>query len=277
MKQGSHLQELNLKCSLNRVCIISAMALSLLAGFGMGQSADAKPVKLERRSLGGVPAQVVTVDLSDPQTYLDLVLANNAPRANSSQEQFGDEAFTSMVQRSKAATVVNGTFFSKDAQLRVMGNMVRGGTFVKYSRWENFGTSFGLSASNQPDMFTIRGGDAPRWDKHWFSITAGPRLLKDGKVSIAPTAEGFSDPHVLNPASRAALGYTSDGKTLYLVSFLAPLSLQREAEAMKALGVWQAMNLDGGASKSMAYRGRVVMAPGRRLTNAIAVYDSGSP
>ncbi|MEZ0374655.1 MAG: phosphodiester glycosidase family protein [Candidatus Sericytochromatia bacterium] len=253
------------------------LGITLVAWSAFAPIAQAKPVKLERRSLGGVPAQVVTVDLSDANTCLDILLANNAPRANSSQEQFGDEAFGSMVKRAKAATVVNGTFFSKDAQKRVMGNMVRGGTFVKYSRWENFGTSFGLDAGNRPDMFTIRDGDVPRWEQHWFSITAGPRLLKQGSHAIDPAKEGFRDPHVLNAAARAALGYSRDGKTLWLVSFLAPLSLTREAEAMKALGAWQAMNLDGGASKAMAYKSSIVLAPSRRITNAIAVYDSGSP
>lgn len=237
----------------------------------------AKPVKLEQRSLNGVSAQVAIIDLSDPQTHLAMVLANKSPLANSSQQQFGDEAFSNMVQRSKAALVINGTFFSKDAQKRVMGNMVSGGTFVKYSRWENFGTSFGLLANNQPDMFTIRGGDMARWEKHWFSITAGPRLLKNGVVSISADKEGFKDPHVLTTGARNAMGYSRDGKTLYLVSFLTGLSLQREAEAMKALGAWQAMNLDGGASKGLAYKGRIVQAPGRRLTNAIAVYDSTAP
>ncbi|MEZ0374128.1 MAG: phosphodiester glycosidase family protein [Candidatus Sericytochromatia bacterium] len=255
----------------------SWLGIALLAWCGFTPYAQAKPVKLERLSLGGVPAQVLTIDLSDSQTYLDMLLANKAPRANSSQEQFGDEAFGSMVQRAKAATVINGTFFSKDAQKRVMGNMVRTGVFVKYSRWENFGTTFGLNADNQPDMFTIRSGDEARWEKHWFSITAGPRLLKDGAPSISPDVEGFKDPHVLSAASRVALGYSKDGRSLFLVSFLSTLSLPQEAKAMKALGAWQAMNLDGGASKGMAFRSRVVMAPSRRLTNAIAVYDSVTP
>lgn len=257
-------------------CLWAYCLFLCLALFGQ-QMAEAKPVTQVQRSLGGVPAQVITIDLSDPHTQLDILLANKAPRANSAQEQFGDEAFGSMTQRAKAATVINGTFFSKDAQKRVMGNMVRTGIFVKYSRWENFGTTFGLDAQHRPDMFTVRDGDAPRWEQHWFSITAGPRLLKDGQPWINPVKEGFQDPHVLNAASRVALGYSRDGKTLYLVSFLRTLTLAQEAAAMKALGAWQAMNLDGGASKALAFRGRTLMAPSRRLTNAIAVYDSVSP
>lgn len=238
---------------------------------------QARPVELSQRSLAGVRAQVLSIDLSDPQTRLDILLANRAPLANNHEKQFGDESFGSMVSRAKAAAVVNGTFFSKDAQKRVMGNLVRGGIFAKYSRWENFGTSFGLNARNQPDMFTIRAGDQPRWEQHWFSLTCGPRLLKDGAIWLAPKTEGFQDPHVLNRASRAALGYSRDGKTLYLVSFLSPLTLQQAAAAMQALGAYQAMNLDGGASKGLAFSGRVLQAPGRHLTNAIAVYDSRFP
>lgn len=258
---------MNLKAPLAALAAVFLLALPL----------QARPVALSQRSLAGVQAQVLSIDLTDPQTRLDILLANKAPLANNHEKQFGDEAFASMVGRARAAAVVNGTFFSKDAQKRVMGNLVRGGIFAKYSRWENFGTSFGLNARNEPDMFTIRAGDAPRWEQHWFSLTCGPRLLKDGAIWLAPETEGFKDPHVLNRATRAALGYSHDGKTLYLVSFLSPLTLKQAAAAMQALGAYQAMNLDGGASKGLAFSGRVLQAPGRRLTNAIAVYDSRFP
>lgn len=256
---------------------LKVLVAALAAGFLLALPLQARPVALSQRSLAGVQAQVLSIDLTDPQTRLDILLANKAPLANNHEKQFGDEAFGSMVGRANAAAVVNGTFFSKDAQKRVMGNLVRGGIFAKYSRWENFGTSFGLNAQNQPDMFTIRAGEQSRWERHWFSLTCGPRLLKDGAIWLAPETEGFKDPHVLNRASRAALGYSRDGKTLYLVSFLSPLTLQQAAAAMQSLGAYQAMNLDGGASKGLAFSGRVLQAPGRRLTNAIAVYDSRFP
>ena len=43
---------------------------------------------------------------------------------------------------------------------------------------------------------------------------------------------------------------------------------------MKAIGCYEAMNLDGGASKALYHDETVVMKPGRGLTNVLVVYDS---
>nr|WP_322667231.1 MULTISPECIES: phosphodiester glycosidase family protein [Nostocaceae]MDZ8209522.1 phosphodiester glycosidase family protein [Dendronalium sp. ChiSLP03b]MDZ8211555.1 phosphodiester glycosidase family protein [Nostoc sp. ChiSLP03a] len=52
--------------------------------------------------------------------------------------------------------------------------------------------------------------------------------------------------------------------------------LQQEAQAMKAIGCHEAINLDGGASKALAANGILVPA-GRSLTNVIVVYDAKNP
>ncbi len=62
-----------------------------------------------------------------------------------------------------------------------------------------------------------------------------------------------------------------------LITFLASLSLQQEAEIMKAIGCVEAMNLDGGASEALAYKGEILVPAGRNLTNAIVVYDRNNP
>jgi hypothetical protein len=61
---------------------------------------------------------------------------------------------------------------------------------------------------------------------------------------------------------------------LYFVTFLRGLSLEEEAKMMKAIGCYEAMNLDGGASKALSHNEAVVMKPGRGLTNVLVVYDS---
>lgn len=248
-----------------------------LAVWSYALTAAAKPIQYQNKTVAGASVQVVTVDLSDPQTYLKMFLANNAPQANSNDKTYGAEPFGAMVKRAQAAAVINGTFFSKDAQQRVMGNMASGGQLLKYSQWENFGTTFGLLADGKPEMKTLRASESLNWKQHWFSITCGPRLLRQGQVWLHPDLEGFKDPHVLNTANRSALGFSQDGKSLYLVSFLGGVNLQREAEVMKALGAYEAMNLDGGASQALAVKGSTLVAAGRNLTNVIAVYDSQFP
>lgn len=233
-----------------------------------------KPVKFEKTKVAGIPLYRATIDLNDPETFITLSLPHDAKEANTKDKTHGSESFKSFVNRLNAAIVQNGTFFSKDKEQRVMGNMVANGRWLKYSQWENYGTTFGLRKGNQPEMITARLEGKPKWREHWFSLTCGPRLLKNGEIELDAKGEGFRDPHVLGGGSRCALGYTEKGDKLYLVTFLRGLTLKREAQVMKAMGCYQAMNLDGGASRSMAHGKNIVVPAGRPLTNVIAVYDT---
>lgn len=236
-----------------------------------------KPIRVSRRVVGEVPFYQTIIDLTDPDTFITLGLANNAKVANNFKTSAGDEPFENMVDRYPAAVIANGTFFGKDERKAVLGNMVKEGEFVKYSRWENYGTTLGLRAGNRPEMITTRIEGKPEWNQHWFSLTCGPRLLKQGKVWLAPKAEGFADPHVLNIGARTAIGFPQSGKELYLITFLTSLSLAEEAQAMKDIGCYEAMNLDGGASVALAHNGEIIIPAGRNLTNTIVVYDVNYP
>ncbi len=235
------------------------------------------PVQVKQKTVAGVSFYQTTIDFTDPETFITIGLANNAAQANSATASNGDEPFEKLVARHQAAVVANGTFFSKDAQKRVMGNMVAAGQFLKYSRWENYGTTLGIRADNQLEMITARLEGKPEWNQHWFSLTCGPRLVKQGKIWLAPQAEGFADPHVLNVGGRTAIGFPANGQQLFLITFLAGLSLQQEAEIMKAIGCVEAMNLDGGASEALAHRGKILIPAGRNLTNVLVVYDRNNP
>lgn len=242
-----------------------------------GAPKKARPIEVNRKTIAGVSFYQTTIDLNDPETFITIGLANNANMANTMQATNGDEPFEKMVARYKAAVVVNGTFFGKDEKEAVLGNMVAGGKFLKYSRWENYGTTLGIKAGNKPEMITARKEGKPEWNQHWFSLTCGPRLLKQGQVWLAPLSEGFKDDHVLNTASRSAIGFDASGSKLFLVIFLSSLSLKQEADTMKAIGCFEAMNLDGGASLGLAHKGQVLVSPGRNLTNVIVIYDKEFP
>lgn len=236
-----------------------------------------RPIQVSRKTIAGVSFYQTIIDLQDPEIFMTIGLANNATVANTMQASHGDESFEKMVARYKAAVVVNGTFFGKDERQAVLGNMVAGGKFLKYSMWENYGTTLGLKVGNKLEMITARKEGKPEWNQHWFSITCGPRLLKQGEVWLAPLSEGFKDAHVLNEASRSAIGFDASGSKLFLVTFLNSLSLKQEADTMKAIGCSEAMNLDGGASLGLAHKGKVLVSPGRNLANVIVVYDREFP
>jgi Phosphodiester glycosidase len=239
---------------------------------------SARPMKVGYRKIAGESLYVTTIDLTDPDIFLDVGLANNAKQANSSKQTKGDEQFHQMVKRHNAAVTVNGTFFSMDQQKRVMGNVVSGGRLLKFSPWENYGTTLGLRVGNRPEMTTARVDGKPDWKQHWFSITAGPRLMRQGQVAIQARAEGFSDRSMLEgEALRVAIGYPKQGRSLMLVTFLTPVTLQKEAAIMHDLGNHEAMNLDGGTSVGLAQGNKILKPAGRELTNVIAIYDTQHP
>ena len=238
---------------------------------------QAKPVELSSQTVAGASFYLTTIDLTDPEIYITIGLANNAILANNSQVTAGDEPFENMVDRYRAAVVANGTFFGKDEQKAVLGNMVAAGKFLKYSRWENYGTTLGIKAGNQLEMVTARIDGKPDWSQHWFSLTCGPRLVKGGKVWLSPLSEGFKDAHVLGVGSRTAIGFPASRDKLFLVTFLDSLSLEAEAKVMRAIGCFEAMNLDGGASVGLAHQGQILLPAGRNLTNVLVVYDRDNP
>lgn len=236
-----------------------------------------RPISVSQQKVAGVPVYITLIDLTDPKTFISVGLANQAEQANDARFSAGDESFESMVHHHRAAITANGTFFSMDAQKRVMGNMVSGGKFLKYSPWENYGTTLGLKTGNRPEMTTARVDGKPRWNHHWFSLTAGPRLLKRGEIWLNPKQEGFTDPAVMGVAVRSAIGFPEHGKRLLLVTFRQQVSLKKEAAIMKSLGCYEAMNLDGGTSLGLAQGRKVLFPAGRGLTNVIAVYDTNHP
>jgi hypothetical protein len=241
------------------------------------QNKGGKPVHFERTKLGGIPVYKLVMDLDDPQTLITVSLPNGVDEANSATVSHGDEAFESYCKRNRGAMLANGTFFSKDAEKRVMGNLVSDGKFRKYSEWENYGTTFGIKANNELEMVTARVEGQPRWDDYWFSLTCGPRLVRGGQVSIAAADEGFQDSHVFTIGPRSAIGFNRDKHQIIYCAFLRGLSLEREAELMKSAGCDEAMNLDGGASRALAADGKILLKAGRPLTNVIVIYDAKHP
>jgi Phosphodiester glycosidase len=236
-----------------------------------------RPIRMGHRKVGSVHLYLTIIDLRDPDVFLNIGLAHNATRANDPEYTRGVEPFSRFVARHPSAVMMNGTFFSTDAQKRVMGNMVAGGKVLKFSPSENYGTTLGFQKGNRLEMVTARTEGKPAWNQHWFSLTAGPRLLRKGSFWITPHKEGFTDPNVMGVAKRSAIGFSKSQKTLFFATFTTPITLRQEATIMKSIGCHEAMNLDGGSSTALAYRGKVLVKPRRSLTNVLMVYDASHP
>lgn len=106
-----------------------------------------------------------------------------------------------------------------------------------------------------------------------YMISAGPYLVKDGKIIVDAIAQGFKeDKIVVNRAQRSAIGITKDNKLMLVTG--GNLNMTELAQVMMALGCNKAMNLDGGASSGLYAKGKMITKPGRKLNTVLMVFDA---
>jgi len=102
-------------------------------------------------------------------------------------------------------------------------------------------------------------------------VSGAPRLVKDGAIETYMEDDFARDSRFTkNSSPRTALGYTKDGKLL-LVS-VPSATVQQMRELMLQLGCEDAVNLDGGGSTGLYYRGKTLSKPGRELTTTLQIF-----
>ncbi|MEW6754321.1 MAG: phosphodiester glycosidase family protein [Candidatus Latescibacterota bacterium] len=123
-------------------------------------------------------------------------------------------------------------------------------------------------------------------------IGGGPRILRDGEVSVEYSRERLSPGFAMGRHPRTAVGHSERGEVVFLVTvdgrqpgYSVGMSLEELAEFMRGslgelavtrLGAHQALNLDGGGSTTMVVRQQVVNRPSdqmgeRPVVNALLV------
>lgn len=113
--------------------------------------------------------------------------------------------------------------------------------------------------------------EGQNWHDVVNAVGAGPRLVKNGQISVNPIAEGFTEPKITELATaRSAIGVKSDGTIILLTANSA--TVYKLAEIMHDLGAYNAMNLDGGASSGLWLKGKYITKPGRLINNALIFY-----
>ena len=123
----------------------------------------------------------------------------------------------------------------------------------------------------------------PSPGKILHAVGGGPRLLRNGAVSIEAEQEGISQAFVDTRHPRTALGYNDT--TIFLVTvdgrregYSAGMSLPELASLLRELGAVEAINLDGGGSTTMWVKGEIRNRPSdgrvRPIANGILIYGS---
>ena len=133
---------------------------------------------------------------------------------------------------------------------------------------------------------------SPAHAKLTEAISGGPRILRDGEVSIEVEQERLSRSFADKRHPRTAIGYSQDEQVLFLIAvdgrqpgYSVGMSLPELAEFMRTrlaefshakANAYQGLNLDGGGSTTMVVSEQVVNKPSdptgeRPVVNALLV------
>ena len=107
--------------------------------------------------------------------------------------------------------------------------------------------------------------------KRWKMETAvggGPGLITDGKINITNEQERMFTGNAINDRHpRTAMGYTGSGKLIIMAiegrfpGRAEGATLNQEAQLLKEIGCFEALNLDGGGSSCMLINGKQTITP----------------
>ena len=113
------------------------------------------------------------------------------------------------------------------------------------------------------------------------AVGGGPVLLQNGEIRITNNEElKFAGKAINDKHPRTAMGYTKNSKLIILVvqgrsESSGGATLSQEAQILKDLGCWEALNLDGGGSSCLLVNGKETIKPsdkeGQRPVPAVFV------
>lgn len=234
----------------------------LLLIFGLSGTSwgyRSKPVRYFKRIVGGTSLSIVQAPLSEIKVI--PVMSSGGPGT--------DESFASMARRVDAFAAINGCYFDKHT-LKPIGDIATDGRLLA---WGGFGAVWGLKEDGGMDFDYLPKWTHKNYSDYEIGVSCIPFLVRDGKVALRNDSDlvrqGFHDRDVFMRMPRAAIGFTRKGDILFITS--GSTYMPQFAKAVRALGVDNAIGLDGGASVGLYYKGRTLDSPSRRLTNILAI------
>jgi uncharacterized protein YigE (DUF2233 family) len=219
-------------------------------------------VILEAKTVLGYHVKIIRINLENPKIRIKAILPKHNKGAN----------FDAMVAGSKAVAMINGGYFNT-ATFAPAGDLVVNGRYVARGKLR---TALAITPDNRAYLWvkpeSLSRSSRLDWSGFETLISSGPYILRRGLVQVTPKGEGYKDPAVWGRASRSAVGISSERK-LFFVSTREKLNLWQLSKIMKALNAKEAIALDGGSSVGLAWKGKVLIHPKRRIAFSIAVYQ----
>jgi len=222
--------------------------LTLTSAAALGLSAP------EIRSVGSF--QVVVFDLTKGDYAPRVVLEE---RLVSVRELLGPEP---------PAAAITGTFFAWENG-RPVGEVVIDGDVVADGAR---GSAIGVDWYGRVHIFDTEVRGWQDWFPYRYGLRAGVRIVREGVVDPKPWTQGFRDRSIWGSAARTAVGTTPGGK-LVMMATRSSVTLSTLGRQMTALGVTNAVALDGGGSTMLYAKDRYLISTSRRLNNLFIVEE----
>ena len=149
-----------------------------------------------------------------------------------------------LVRDGRVVEIVEGRFFD--------GPVPRGAYIL---RSHGYAANFLVQNFQPGDEIDIKYSISP--DKNWSMIVGGHALLINNGRTVPYTRDLAA---LGGTRARSAAGISADGRTLYLIGvernlpYSVGLSLSNLSLFLEEMGVWKALNLDGGGSTTMVAR-----------------------
>jgi hypothetical protein len=209
-------------------------------------------------------------DLNSLRGNNQLILYNSFKGSNTGTNQYGTEISAEPIDTWYANDTIRVIVKNKVAGV---GNMAIQNNRIVLSA---HGTSTGfLDILNVGDTVKVVNKLIPGLNKLKEVIGGSERIIQDG-INVG----GWPEKH-----PRTAAGFSQDSTKLFLVtvdgrqSTSAGMTLTEMGAFMLQLGIYQAINLDGGGSTTMVVRDNIVNSPSdgageRSVSNALLVVSS---
>ncbi len=235
---------------------------------------------LHRTTSAPLSIYALTIDTANPRVRIGSLIKNDTPNSDPGETTSG------MAIRNNALAAINGDYFQfgtvQDHQpqgLAVIDGAQAGGFVNGRMSWAMDGTTLQSFVDIYATTFPYT---QPSW--MFTAVSGGPRLLRNGAVSIETTP---NLPSGYNRDPRTAVGISQDRRKLvYAVvdGRQSGLSIGMTGPELGAflleLGAWDAINFDSGGSCTFFLNGSVRNSPSdgaeRKVANAIAVWDTAN-
>lgn len=235
-----------------RQALLIAVAIFSCLAFPQSQ----QHVSYGTLALGKAGFHYVIADLNSEAVCLETVFSD---RLTSIGSLLGDE---------KPAAALTGTFFAWENQ-RPIAEVILDGEMVSKGRR---GSVVAVDWFGKAHIFHPNYGEVIDWFPYRFALRGAVRLIENGTICPNPKSQKFRDSSIWGKAPRTGIGITAEGKVV-LMATRSLVTLSQLGKAFSKLGVKDAVNLDGGGSTALYYRGSMVISTGRRLCNMLAVYE----